>query len=552
MIEMTAAEIATVTGGELVDGAEPGTPVTGPVEFDSRRVTPGSVYMALPGARVDGHDFIPSALQAGAALVFEGRPTGSPALLCPEVDDEPGTQRNSSYLEHDPDGLGERVVAAVSRLARHNTDVLVSDNGLTVVGVTGSAGKTSTKDLLGAVLSAAGETVAPPGSLNNEIGHPYTVLKAGRSTRYLVAEMSARGRGHIAHLARIAPPRIGVVLNVGTAHLGEFGSREGIARAKGELVEALPTADRGGIAVLNADDDLVSGMASRTTARIVRFSADQGADGDADYRASQVTLDDMARASFLLHHPKGDPVRVSLGVFGAHNVGNALAAAAVGIECGLDPAVVAASLTGHTADSVNRMDVWTRNDGVTVINDSYNANPDSVRAGVDALVQTASRRGRARSWAVLGHMAELGDDTVRAHSATGDYLADHGVSRVVVVGDGPGQRALAGAAQGRGLWTRTVPDVTAAVELLTGADSGVHPGDVVLVKASYSDGLWRVSQGLDRGLPQTLPERGPVRGPVRGPDPVPVPGAEATGRTTTETPDKTSTETPTETPTQTR
>lgn len=498
MIEMTAAEIAGVTGGELVDGADGAVVVTGPVEFDSRRVTPGSIYMALPGARVDGHDFAGAAREAGAALVVEGRSTGVPGLLCPAVEQEAGTQRNASYLEHDPDGLGERVVAAISRLARHSTDVLVEENGLTVIGVTGSAGKTSTKDLLGAVFSADGETVAPPGSLNNEIGHPYTVLKASRSTRYLVAEMSARGIGHIAHLARIAPPRVGVVLNVGTAHLGEFGSREGIAQAKGELVEALPSAAEGGVAVLNADDALVAGMAPRTSARVVYCSATQGADGDAEYRASDVTLDEVARASFLLHHPKGAPVPVRLGVFGAHNVANALAAAAAAIECGLDPAQVAASLTGHTAASANRMDVRTRTDGVTVINDSYNANPDSMKAGIDALVQTVSARDGAEAWAVLGQMAELGADAAGAHAAIGGYLADRGVDRLVVVGDGADRAALAAAAQAGGVWTRRVPDVAAAVATLTGADGDVttHPGDVVLVKASYSDGLWRVAEGL--------------------------------------------------------
>lgn len=506
MIEMTAAQITAVTGGQLVDGADGDTVVTGPVEFDSRRITPGSIYMALPGARVDGHDFAGAALTAGAALVMEGRRTGVPALLCPPVEQVDGMQRNASYLDNDPDGLGERVVTAVSRLARHNTDVLVAETGLTVIGVTGSAGKTSTKDLLGAVFSGDGETVAPPGSLNNEIGHPYTVLKAGRTTKYLVAEMSARGQGHIAHLAHIAPPRVGVVLNVGTAHLGEFGSREGIARAKGELVESLPSADEGGIAVLNADDALVAGMAPRTTARVVYYSGTQGADGDADYRASQVTLDDVARASFLLHYPGGDPVPVRLGVFGAHNVANALAAAAAAIECGIAPRLVAAALTGHTADSANRMDVQVRPDGVTVINDSYNANPDSMRAGIDALAHAAASRDGARSWAVLGQMAELGEDAAEEHERVGGYLAEHGVSRLVVVGSGVNQDSLATGAETAGVQTRRVADAAAAVELLAGPGDFAltHPGDVVLVKASYSDGLWRVSEGLRAAVPDPV------------------------------------------------
>jgi UDP-N-acetylmuramoyl-tripeptide--D-alanyl-D-alanine ligase len=494
MIEMTAAQIAEVTGGTLVDGADPATPVTGPVEFDSRRIVPGGVYLALPGARVDGHDFVPGALADGAALALVGHRVGVPALLCPPVESTPGEQRNASYLEHDPDGDGERVLTALGRLARHNTDVLTAEDGLTVVGVTGSAGKTSTKDLIGAVLGRAGETVAPPGSFNNEIGHPYTALKAGRTTRYLVAEMSARGQGHIAHLARIAPPRIGVELNVGTAHLGEFGSREAIAQAKGELVEALPAAADGGIAVLNADDDLVMTMAGRTTARIVRFSsAPDALDRGIEYVATDIRLDDVARPSFLLHHPAGEPVEIHLGVFGIHNVGNALAAAAVGMECGLDAAEVAAALDGHVAASANRMDVRTRADGVTVINDSYNANPDSMRAGVDALAFTATGRTGAEAVAVLGRMAELGEGTVAEHTALGRYLSTRGVGEAVVVGEGAELDALADAARAEGVTVYRAADTDAAVTHLA---TLLHPGDVVLVKASYSDGLWRVADGL--------------------------------------------------------
>lgn len=508
MITMNADTIARITGGTLIDGAEPQTPVRGPVEFDSRRVTAGSIYMALPGARVDGHDFATAAVDAGAALLLLGRPIGVPGVLCPLVERTEGDlepQRNASYLDNDPLGIGEAVITAVARLARYNTDVLVNEHGLTVVGVTGSAGKTSTKDLMGAVFSRAGETIAPPGSLNNEIGHPYTALTAVPSTKYLITEMSARGQGHIAHLARIAPPRVGVVLNVGTAHLGEFGSRAGIAQAKGELVEALPSAVDGGIAVLNADDDLVAGMASRTTAQVVYYSADQGAAGDADYRASNIILDDMARASFLLHHPQGEPVSVRLGVFGAHNVSNALAAAAAAMECGLGAREVADALTDYTAASANRMDLRTRADGLTVINDSYNANPDSMRAGIDALAHAAAQRPGAESWAVLGQMGELGEESIFEHRAIGHYLAAQAVTRVVVIGNGVNHDALAAAAKERGLWIRRFPDVTAAVEALTTSrsDAAPHPGDVVLVKASYSDGLWRVADGFHAAVHST-------------------------------------------------
>ncbi|MDN6325729.1 MAG: UDP-N-acetylmuramoyl-tripeptide--D-alanyl-D-alanine ligase, partial [Corynebacterium sp.] len=315
-------------------------------------------------------------------------------------------------------------------------------------------------------------------------------LKAGRDTRFLVAEMSARGQGHIAHLARIAPPRVGVVLNVGTAHLGEFGSREAIARAKGELVESLPSAADGGLAVLNADDDFVSAMRSRTDARIVRFSMHGN---EADYSASDITLDEVARASFTMHHPHGEPVQVTLGVFGAHQVSNALAAAAVGMESGLDAATVAGALNSHVAASENRMDVRTRADGVTVINDTYNANPDSMRAGVDALAYTATGRPDAQSWAVLGQMGELGDGAREEHALLGEVLAQRRIGNAVVVGNGVNQNALAESAEAHGVSVRQVENADAAVNFL---DLNVGANDVVLVKASYADGLWSVAEGL--------------------------------------------------------
>lgn len=491
MIELKLGEIADVTGGTLINGADPETLVAGPVEFDSREIKPGQIFMALPGARVDGHDFAQGALDDGAALLLVGSAIELPALLAAPAETS-AEAANASAFEHDEEGHGAAVLAAVDKLARHNTDRLVAENGLTVVGVTGSAGKTSTKDLLGAVLRAAGETVAPPGSFNNEIGLPYTALRAGRDTKFLVSEMSARGIGHIRHLTEVTPPSVGVVLNVGTAHLGEFGSREAIAQAKGELVEALPS---NGLAVLNADDDIVSAMDARTQARVVRFSTseDTGRAGGADYYATNIVLDEVARAEFDLHHPQGEPVHISLGVFGAHQVSNALAAAAVGIELGLDPHAVADALAGHVAASANRMDVRTREDGVTVINDSYNANPESMRAGIDALAYTAAGRPEASSWAVLGQMGELGDDGSGEHTELGRFLSARRIDHAIVVGRGVNQRALSQSAQAEGVDSRLVDDIDAAVNML---DLELRPKDVVLVKASYSDGLWGVAQGL--------------------------------------------------------
>ncbi|MGW4636591.1 UDP-N-acetylmuramoyl-tripeptide--D-alanyl-D-alanine ligase [Nocardia sp. NPDC004415] len=489
MIEMTLREIADVVGGELHDVPDPDARVTGSVEFDSRRIGSGDLFLALPGAHSDGHDYAAGAVAAGAVAVLAARPVGVPAIVvAPERGSVPAT---SVALSHDGDGSGAAVLAALAELARVSTERLAERTGLTVVGVTGSSGKTSTKDLLAAVLAPLGPVVAPPGSFNNELGHPWTTLRAGLDTKFLALELSARGRGHIAELARIAPPRIGVVLNVGTAHLGEFGSREAIAVAKGELVEALP-AD--GLAVLNADDPHVSAMDSRTKARVVKV----GLSGDADIRATDVHTDDQARASFVLH-AGGESVPVTLAVHGEHQIGNALAAAAVALECGADLATVARALGGATAASARRMDVRTTPEGVTVVNDSYNANPDSVRAALKALV-TLAKAGETprRSWAVLGEMGELGDDSVIEHDAIGRLAVRLDVDRLIVVGTGRPSRGMHQGAVMEGSWGEEsvlVPDIDAAIALL---DDEIAAGDVVLVKASKAVGLWAVAEHLTR------------------------------------------------------
>ncbi|MBH0780108.1 UDP-N-acetylmuramoyl-tripeptide--D-alanyl-D-alanine ligase [Nocardia bovistercoris] len=492
MIEMTLREIADVVGGTLHDVPDPEVRVTGSVEFDSRRVGPGGLFLALPGERADGHDFADGAIASGAVAVLAARPVGVPAVV---VAPKPGTVPASSVaLAGDSDGSGAAVLAALAALARVSVERLSRPRadggpGLTVVGVTGSSGKTSTKDLLAAVLEPLGPVVAPPGSFNNELGHPWTALRADEATRFLVLELSARGPGHIAALAEIAPPAIGVVLNVGTAHLGEFGSREAIAKTKGELVEALPTA---GVAVLNADDPQVAAMASRTAARVVTV----GCAASAEIRATDITLDDRARAAFTMHTTSGS-VEVRLAVHGEHQVGNALSAAAVALACGAELDSVAASLSGATAASARRMDVRTTDDGVTVVNDSYNANPDSVRAALKALV-TMSKSGDAarRSWAVLGEMAELGAESVLEHDRIGRLAVRLDVDRLVVVGDGRPSRAMHQGAVMEGSWGEEsilVPDIGAAIALL---DADVEAGDVVLVKASQSVGLWAVAEHL--------------------------------------------------------
>lgn len=492
MIELTLREVAEIVGGTLHDVPDPEVKVTGTVEFDSRDVGPGGLFLALPGARVDGHEFAATAVRKGAVAVLGARPVGVPAIVVP-VSGE--TDNRVMALENDADGAGAAVLGALGALAAHCTKALAA-GGLTVVGVTGSAGKTSTKDLIAAVLRPLGETVAPPGSFNNEIGHPWTALRATPSTRFLVLEMSARGEGHIAALAKVAPPRIGVELNVGTAHLGEFGSREAIARAKGELVEALP-AD--GVAVLNADDGAVAAMASRTGARVVFYGT-----GEADVAARDVRIDAHARASFTLRTPAGD-APVALQVHGEHQVHNALAAAAVGLECGATVAQVADALSSAGAASPRRMDVFTTADGITVVNDTYNANPDAMRAALRSLVLMSehgtdgarlSGRERRRTFAVLGEMGELGDESIVEHDRLGRFLVRLDISSTICVGTSRAVHALWQGAVMEGSWGSEAVRVDTRAEAVALLRAQLRPGDLVLVKASKSEKMWEVAEQL--------------------------------------------------------
>jgi UDP-N-acetylmuramoyl-tripeptide--D-alanyl-D-alanine ligase len=455
LIPLSLARIAEITRGRL-DRAAPETVVSGPVVIDSRQAEPGALFAALRGERSDGHEFAAQAVAAGATAVLAEREVGAPAVI---VDD---------------------VLAAMGALARAVVERLPD---VTVVGLTGSAGKTSTKDLLAHLLSRLGPTIAPPGSFNNEIGHPLTVLRAGEDTRYLVLEMGARGLGHIRRLAGIAPPDVGIVLNVGSAHIGEFGSRDVVAKAKGELVEALSAR---GTAVLNADDPLVRAMAARTPARIVTF----GRAPEATVRATDESLDAAGRSRFTLVTPEGSaPVRLRL--HGAHAVANALAAAAAARCLGMPVADVAAALSDAGPASRWRMEVTERPDGVTVVNDAYNANPESVRAALDTVVHMAHGR---RAYVVLGGMAELGASTVSEHEKIGAYAARGGVAGLIAVGE-TAAAVLKGAEQ-VGTWTGEgvqVEDVGAAVAAL---GERLRPGDVVLIKGSRVAGLERVAQAV--------------------------------------------------------
>ncbi|MFD8386155.1 UDP-N-acetylmuramoyl-tripeptide--D-alanyl-D-alanine ligase [Streptomyces sp. NPDC059679] len=455
MIPLTLQEIADATSGRVA-GADPGTLVSGPLSFDSRNVHPGGLFAALPGTRTDGHDFAAAAVADGAVAVLASSPVTVPAVYVQDV------------------------TAALGDIARAVADRYT---GL-VLALTGSAGKTSTKDLLLPVLQLAGPTVANVKSFNNEIGFPSTVARAEESTRYLVLEMGARGKGHITYLTGIARPRISAVLNVGTAHLGEFGSREGIAEAKAEIVAALPPASEGGVAVLNGDDPLVRAMAGKTAAKVLFF----GTGPTCDVRAEDITLSGAGRLSFTLH-AGGKSAVVSPDVFGGHHVTNALAAAALALAAGVPFETVARGLDGARIVSGARMEVTDRPDGVTVVNDAFNASPEATRAALDSLAHLAGGRPVV---AVLGEMMELGDRAEEIHRNMGKLAAARGVDRLITVG-GPNAAAMAAAAREAGMSeVEHVADRAGVLPLL----DGLPPKAVVLVKGAHSLALDEIAATL--------------------------------------------------------
>ena len=483
MIAFTAAEIADITNGRLA--AEPGiTP--GSVVTDSREATTGSLYVAKPGETADGHDFVAAAFERGAVL----------ALVEHDVADDAGVNYPAVVVQDSVLAMGALAAEAVRRIRASRA---ADGEPLTVIGITGSAGKTTTKDLLAGILAAEGTTIAPQGSYNGEVGVPLTVFKAGVDTRYLVIEMGATGVGHISYLAEMVRPDIGVVLGVGTAHAGEFGGVENIALAKGELVEALPSA---GTAVLNLDDARVAAMAGRTRATVLGYTAQAAGDvpaGAERVRAEGVELNAGGSPEFELFLP-GESAghHVSARLIGAHHIANLLAAAAAAHAAGVPAARIAASLSAQAAASRWRMERTERADGVTIINDAYNANPESMRAALRTLADLG--RGR-RTWAVLGAMLELGPDSIREHMAVGTQVVRLNISRLVVVGREA--RSLYVSAVNEGSWGNEcvfaeTPDE--AYELL---QAELEPGDLVLFKSSNSIGLRHLGDRI--ALPPQAP-----------------------------------------------
>ena len=466
MIELNAAEIAAITGGKLIGPAaeNPGLTVNS-ATTDSREASEGSLFIAKPGEFSDGHLFVGAAFERGAALALVERPvTGDagapyPAVVVPDA------------------------VLAMGALAAEIVRRLRAHGELTVIGITGSAGKTTTKDLLAGVLSAAGPTVAPIGSYNGEVGLPLTVFTADYGTRYLVMEMGATRIGNIRYLADMVKPDIGVVLFVGSAHAGEFGGVENIAIAKGELVEALPA---GGTAILNADDVRVAAMAGRTSAPVLYFtSSPEEAHGAKNaVRALDARTDAEGRPVFTLLLPDGTRHEIRSGLIGAHHTANLLAAAAAAYAAGISGEQIAEGLSGRAAASRWRMERTDRADGVTVINDAYNANPESMRAALRTLAELGRER---RTWAVLGEMLELGKDSVTEHDAIGRYVVRLNISKLIVVGTGA--RAMHTGAVMEGSWGDESTFVETAEDAERILAESLAPGDLVLFKSSNGAAL---------------------------------------------------------------
>jgi UDP-N-acetylmuramoyl-tripeptide--D-alanyl-D-alanine ligase len=455
MIPFTLREIANIINGQILN-ATGDELVTAPPFIDTRDIVEGGIFAAFMGEKVDGHNFAADAIRGGATAAILTRDVGVPSIQVPNVE------------------------AALQTFARYLRSILPN---LKVIGITGSQGKTTTKDLLFAILSSVAPTIAPPGSHNNDLGVPLTLLRCSEDTKFCIVEMGARHRGDIARLAGIAQVDIGAVLNIGTAHIGEFGSSSALARAKGELIEALEPEAK---AILGSYDQPTRDLIALAKCSVTTF----GESSDAEVKGEQVSLIG-GRANFLLV-TAADSREVHLNYYGRHQVANALAAAAIAVELGIKLSRIADELSTAVPASRWRMEVRERGtDGVTIINDAYNANPESMAAAIELLAEWASAEGRP-SWAVLGQMRELGASSVQGHQLIGRLVAERGISHLLVVGAGAGE-ILNGVAGMVIADAKSAADSAAALRYLR---AHVEPGALVLVKASRAEGLERIAQDL--------------------------------------------------------
>lgn len=451
MIDLSVADIAEIVGGKSFGDSS--AIVTAEPFFDSRSAIQGGIFLALEGQQVDGHNFVEEALAKGGVTAFTTRQVGSNCIVVADV------------------------LEAISKLGAEVRRRLPK---MKVIGITGSQGKTSTKDIARHVLSIAGETIAPSQSFNNDLGVPLTLLRASAKTRFCVLEMGARHEGDIARLVQMAKPDIGVVLVVGTAHIGEFGSREAIARTKSEIVSNL---SKDAIAILGTYDEFTPKMASQTPATVMYF----GETTSCDVRATDIDIRE-GRAHFDLVSKAGrEPV--ALRLIGRHQVPNALAAAAIATALQIPIDKIASGLSTAEIASKWRMEISDIG-SILLINDSYNANPESMRAALETLRYFAQERG-GRAWAFIGKMHELGENSQRDHQSITAFADQMGIDHVVAV-----NTPEYGNTSGAQLLVQHVSSFDEALAI----SKEITPGDVILVKGSRAEGLEKLSDALKNAL----------------------------------------------------
>ena len=472
MYNLTLGQVCEIVGGEIIGDSNI---VVSGISIDSRSAKPADLFAAIQGERVDGHDFVEQAFERGASALLTSRKVSGPQVLVPAS----------------PDTL-DPVIHAIAKLSAHIRNLM---QDVEVIGVTGSSGKTSTKDMIGQVLAAAGPTHAPAGSLNNELGLPLTLLSAAPNVRYLVAEMGMRGLGHIEHLCDLAKPTMGVVTNVGHAHIGEVGSIEAIAVAKSELVRAIPAS---GVVILNADDERVLAMRELTDATIFTYGFSKAA----DVRAENLKLTPSGSYTFDLVY-KGTQIPASIPILGEHNVLNALAATAVGIAVGMDVDAVVSALASLKQLSKWRMEVVQLPGNVTMINDAYNANPESMNAALKTL-STIPATGK--TFAILGKMHELGETSDAIHAQIANQAIELGVANVLAVGESAScyglpapenETALGADADHTAQKSVWLPDFAAACDYIV---NEVNSGDILLFKASRAEHFEMLAEQVEVAL----------------------------------------------------
>jgi UDP-N-acetylmuramoyl-tripeptide--D-alanyl-D-alanine ligase len=461
LLALTVLEISQIVGAELFGAEE--VLITGNVETDSRKVVPGSLFVAKPGEVTDGHLFIDPAIENGAVAVLVGH----------------RVQQNIPQIV-----VGD-VVVALGLLAKYVVAEVKSKGSLQVVGVTGSNGKTTTKNMLREILSKSGPTIAPEESFNNEVGAPYSMLKITEETKYLVVELGAGGPGSIRYLAQMCQPDIGIELKVGLAHAGEFGGIESTEDIKAELIEEISTES---IALLNVDDPRVANMRSKTKGKVITF----GMHADAMYRATKISVS-ITGTTFTLHSPNHDPAVINLQILGEHHVYNALAAMATADLLGTEISLAVAALEEMALAERWRMQLSYRADGLTVINDAYNASPDSMRAAVQTLAELGRQSGK-KTVAVIGEMAELGMYSIDEHDAIGRLVVRLNLGQLVVIGAGAKMvhmgASLEGSWDGESKYFEQISEAEAYLrEMLTGEE-------IVLVKSSKSANLRYLGDAL--------------------------------------------------------